>query len=54
MKYYARYYGSKTKGWFVEIYPTPDHRNRIASIKVSGKVEARKVARANNALPYNF
>ena len=51
---YARYYGSKARGWFVEIYPTPEQRNCIATIKVSGKVEARRVAHANNALPYNF
>jgi len=51
---YARYYGSKAKGWFVEIYPTPEQRNCLARFQVTGKVEARKVAHQHNAIPYNF
>lgn len=53
MQTFAHYYGSKAKGFTVRI------NNDVRPVggieyKVQGKAEARKIAKANNATPYNF
>ena len=50
---YAHYYGSKAKGFTVRI--TTDVRPIGGEeFKVVGKGEAKKIAKAHNATPYNF
>ena len=53
MQTFAHYYGSKAKGYTVRINTDARPVGGI-EYKVSGKAEAKAIAKANNAAPYNF
>ncbi|CAA2141619.1 hypothetical protein [Hyphomicrobium sp. ghe19] len=50
----AHYYGSKAKGYSLTITRGPSLAVVLGTIKVSGKVEAKKVCKANNYKAWNF
>jgi uncharacterized protein YdbL (DUF1318 family) len=51
---FAHFYGSKAKGYFLIINTDASIRVSGKEIKVSGKREARKIAKELNATCWNF
>jgi hypothetical protein len=49
----AHYYGSKTKGFTVRINEDMQPIGGLV-FTVTGKAEAKKIAKAHNATPWNF
>lgn len=50
----AHYFGSRTKGFTLVITEGPGLGKILSETKVSGKAEARKLAKEKGAEPWNF
>lgn len=51
---FAHFYGSKAKGYWVEITESPSPVAPISQHRVANKAEARRVAAERGAKPWNF